>query len=1531
MAVSLTTNIDKIVFTSPNMPSPQSQGLRSHIVPSEIDLGTWYESGGTMTRVAMAQNIYDISYNTGIDRPVFGISGIVTSGTLYIEGQNNNIYVDTDQIWSLSFPRNVYVDDNSWFTATSMNEYDFADPPPVEDSFLDNAFTSSGTLTSTRDIIINGCAAFMGLYNYIFNTDNLYKYDPATEQYSLVKQCSYDISYPTAMVGISGTLYMFYLDTDNLLIKGIEYNTSTETWATNTNYEYQSSASSLTAINAVFIDDIIKVTLKYSENSIPPDLYTYNYDRIANSWSSTFIATCGNYNLNFNNALIECDSNYIYSLERSSKLLHKIDLNTKIDDQMIVRYETTDKSSTILKGDYLYTYVGNSNKFTKININTEDTYDLAIPTMSGTDSTLQNESTTLSTDGTYLYLGLNKGISWDSETKLYKYNTASDSWGEITAPHAGSVSFSEKMCRYVNNIYGIDSESLYLYDLTNNRWNTLCALPRDNVFDAVIAANATHVYAMLSECGYFWRYIIASNTWEVLQSLSLPAPLSYEGTCPGSMIIDGDTVYLGLNYNHVLATRDTFYYKYNISGGTWKTYTAPKTSSNRSFYMLFYKSGSDMYLAGDISYLNIPVDTYRYKIHKCTNTVSGTWETHKTADINAMTQAQYICMYGQTFINNKIYISFTTATNLGFVCSDPKCRQIDVSAGTSNYWFPNPVDKHFTVDDSTGSYIYCASVDNGILYKYTIASGTTEICSTPRKAFVNYYVCNYSGSNYLLGKQEIEYDPAEYRHNFYIYKDNAGTWDQYDLRQTTFTSTSGLKLNTIQEYYMHNSTIYMAAFLRNTENTDVSEAIHKKYNIVTKTLDNLNIPTLTTSVTASGSGNSLLLAVGNEIKSYNISTDATESFQQGIAGNRASAFPYIYKDNGKLYATSNQCFTPETGGKFITYEETVSGSWSIYDSKNISSTFYNTLDYAEKNNELYIINTAEQMTLSLPALTLEYVSNAPYSTIGTVTSGGIILYNDHYACNSYIYNDTSFTEIPSDVVRTHKSSNLLFVDETMYFTKNSVTNEVSTINVASGTKTIIYDDTVVGDTPFLCNISNNIYMLQPEYQILSTISGANINTIKTNLNIANHTSACSDDADTIYFTKGENYYLFYKYLISSGTLTQLPNLPEYSTSYSSIEYYDHKVYYITSNKMYLFNTQDETWGTQTTLQNQIYSKGIKINTDYIYYCGNKNICKIDRDRPETKAISLSPIPVRHHSAYCMDGTDIYLHYNTINLISECTAVIGDEKITTLDLNNISHFIPTTVPYDIQLISNIEKEVEFSWSVSSTTYVTHYRIYRTNTLGENLTYVGNSTTLSFIDTLADRGIIYYYYIKACNEYGGAASFSNPFQINVAGYSYKYALTVSSWENRIKEINQLPTSGVYIWGNSNLSFTNTVRINVTHGEAYNCYLTAWDDDSHSSTSNKLISNECFRVAAVVFSAKQDATLEEPDIKAMMCRPQFNKILKGNDSYYGKFNVIYEALTDRHGGYIIFKPILINIPEEQLSKGVYLFKAVLHYQYT
>ena len=52
---SLWKNISKIVFTSPNMDSPAIAGTRSHILPGEGDLATWYEDTANMYRIEDSQ------------------------------------------------------------------------------------------------------------------------------------------------------------------------------------------------------------------------------------------------------------------------------------------------------------------------------------------------------------------------------------------------------------------------------------------------------------------------------------------------------------------------------------------------------------------------------------------------------------------------------------------------------------------------------------------------------------------------------------------------------------------------------------------------------------------------------------------------------------------------------------------------------------------------------------------------------------------------------------------------------------------------------------------------------------------------------------------------------------------------------------------------------------------------------------------------------------------------------------------------------------------------------------------------------------------------------------------------------------------------------------------------------------------------------------------------------------------------------------------------------------------------------------
>ncbi len=103
MAVTITTefydwdgstwrDLSKIVFTSPNMVSPNTAGTRSHILPGgAVPLGLWYEDASNMYRLEPSQQhtntayVYDSVTNSGVGSFHMANSVVfeVTSGECY--------------------------------------------------------------------------------------------------------------------------------------------------------------------------------------------------------------------------------------------------------------------------------------------------------------------------------------------------------------------------------------------------------------------------------------------------------------------------------------------------------------------------------------------------------------------------------------------------------------------------------------------------------------------------------------------------------------------------------------------------------------------------------------------------------------------------------------------------------------------------------------------------------------------------------------------------------------------------------------------------------------------------------------------------------------------------------------------------------------------------------------------------------------------------------------------------------------------------------------------------------------------------------------------------------------------------------------------------------------------------------------------------------------------------------------------------------------------------------------------------------
>ena len=73
MAVTMTTkfyeeytpdwhDLSKVVFTSPNIDSPNVAGTRSHILPGKGDLALWYEEDSHMYEMEPLQDTIDTSF-----------------------------------------------------------------------------------------------------------------------------------------------------------------------------------------------------------------------------------------------------------------------------------------------------------------------------------------------------------------------------------------------------------------------------------------------------------------------------------------------------------------------------------------------------------------------------------------------------------------------------------------------------------------------------------------------------------------------------------------------------------------------------------------------------------------------------------------------------------------------------------------------------------------------------------------------------------------------------------------------------------------------------------------------------------------------------------------------------------------------------------------------------------------------------------------------------------------------------------------------------------------------------------------------------------------------------------------------------------------------------------------------------------------------------------------------------------------------------------------------------------------------------
>ena len=130
-------------------------------------------------------------------------------------------------------------------------------------------------------------------------------------------------------------------------------------------------------------------------------------------------------------------------------------------------------------------------------------------------------------------------------------------------------------------------------------------------------------------------------------------------------------------------------------------------------------------------------------------------------------------------------------------------------------------------------------------------------------------------------------------------------------------------------------------------------------------------------------------------------------------------------------------------------------------------------------------------------------------------------------------------------------------------------------------------------------------------------------------------------------------------------------------------------------------------------------------------------------------------------------------------------------------------------------------------------------------------------------------------------------------------------------------------------------NSITFKTTFGQASDCKLTAWDDATHTTTLNEIISGDYCRASAVsIYYTGSD--FKNPDNVTEVHSPIYNRILKGNVSYmgtdyfYGPFDMQYRTDSNTTGDILFFKPMLYGI-DPSISYGVHDFVITLSYNYT
>ena len=297
------------------------------------------------------------------------------------------------------------------------------------------------------------------------------------------------------------------------------------------------------------------------------------------------------------------------------------------------------------------------------------------------------------------------GDSNSSSTPFYKFNAASG-WTALTSPPA-PTDFTAAAYDGNGHIYVLRNRTMYpwptwtdnfwKYTIATDTWEILASTPSRVAGGFLVFANDGNLYANSGGYGsQMMKYEIASNTWTLLNAMPDASNTNYGAS-------DGNGNIFVLRGNDTIGTWTSTFWKYNIATSTWHVLNdLPGPSSYGS--SLVYDGSGSMYSIGDGN------SFWKYDI------ASGLWSAESTANT---------ALYG---------IGYEGSTHIFYALANNSFFKYDVENATAGSFVSSPVDLVWN-GGWTGANSFTANVDiptgTNLTFYIKTADSTDDLANAP--------------------------------------------------------------------------------------------------------------------------------------------------------------------------------------------------------------------------------------------------------------------------------------------------------------------------------------------------------------------------------------------------------------------------------------------------------------------------------------------------------------------------------------------------------------------------------------------------------------------------------------------------------------------------------------------------------------------------------------------------------------------------------------------------------------------------------